>query len=198
MKNREKMMRLFLIVMLAIISFIGTLIGALALTGNLSGDSLSKLVSPVSVPQNVTVPRPNIQEDSIATLIEQIKKKEELLKQKEEEIKKKEEEIKTKTQELQQMQSKIETVQKELSSKLEGDKKEKAVQMQTIAITLSGMKPDKAAERLKTMSPDEIAEILSYVKPKERGKIVEALDAQLAAQVLQALQKVSPPSSPSS
>ncbi len=192
-------MRLLIVVILSVVSFIGTLVGVLALTGNLSGESLQKLVAPSSTAsQKVSISRPSIQEDTIATLIEQIQKKEASLKQKEEEIKKKEEEIKLKSQELQQMQSKIESVQKELSSKLEIDKKEKAVQMQTIAVTLSGMKPDKAAERLKTMSPDEIAEILSYVKPKERGKIVEALDAQLAAQVLQSLQKVQPISIPSS
>lgn len=191
-------MRLLLIIILAIASFVLTLVGVLAITGNLSGESLNKLVAPASAPQTGTIPRPNIQEDSIATLIEQIKKKENTLKQKEEELKKREEELKVKSQELQQMQTKIESIQKELGSKIEGDKKEKAVQMQTIAVTLSGMKPDKAAERLKTMNPDEIAEILSYVKPKERGKIVEALDAQLAAQVLQSLQKIRPPSPPSS
>ncbi len=191
-------MRILIIIILAIASFVLTLIGVLAITGNLSGESLNKLVAPASAVQTATIPRPNIQEDSIATLIEQIKKKEDTLKQKEEELKKKEEELKVKSQELKQMQSKIESIQKELSSKLEGDNKEKAVRMQAIAVTLSGMKPDKAAERLKTMNPDEIAEILSYVKPKERGKIVEALDAQLASQVLQALQKVQPPSPPSS
>ncbi|HOQ31217.1 MAG TPA: hypothetical protein PLA12_01770 [Candidatus Hydrogenedens sp.] len=191
-------MRFLLIIILAVISFVGTLVGILAVTGNLSKESLQKLVSPSPATQKVTIPQSNVQEDTIATLIEQIQKKEASLKQKEEEIQKKEEEIKAKSQELQQMQSKIESIQKELSSKLGEDKKEKAVQMQAIAVTLSGMKPDKAAERLKTMNPDEIAEILSYVKPKERGKIVEALDAQLAAQVLQALQKVQPPSTPSS
>ncbi len=192
-------MRLLLIIILSILSFIGTIVGMLAVTGNLSAEAMKKMLSPSSgVAQQSPISRPNIQEDTIATLIEQIQKKEALLKQKEEEIKKKEEELKLKAQELQQIQSNIEGIQKELSSKLEGDKKDRAVQMQTIAVTLSGMKPDKAAERLKTMNPDEIAEILSYVKPKERGKIVEALDAQLAAQVLQALQKIQPPSSPSS
>ncbi len=193
-------MRLLIIIALSILSFIGTLVGMLALTGNLSGDSFKKLTEPAKTQQSVTVTQtqPVPQDDSITTLIEQIKKREENLKKREEELNKKEEEIKVKSQELEQMQTKVESIQKELSSKVEQSQQEKSVQMQTIATTISGMKPDKAAERLKTMSPEEIAEILSYVKPKERGKIVEALDAQLATQVLQALQKVPAASPPSS
>ena len=191
-------MRFLIIIGLSILSFIGTLVCILAITGNLSSDAIKKLVEPSIPKQSVQITQSSPQDDSVSVLIEQIKKKEEDLRKKEEELNKKEEEIKIKTQELEQMQTKVESIQKELSNKVGQNQQEKSVQMQTIATTLSGMKPDKAAERLKTMSPEEIAEILSYVKPKERGKIVEALDAQLATQVLQALQKVPTASPPSS
>ncbi len=191
-------MRILLLVLIAILSFVGTLGGVLFMTGNLSKESLSKLMggSEGKTPQVVSTSA--IQsEDSLMSLIEQIKKKEEELKKKEAELRKKEQELNNFSQQLKEIQSKIEASQNEVAKMMEVDSEDRAIKLQTIAMTLAEMKPDKAAERLKTMPPDDIAEILTYIKPKERGKIVEALDAQLASQVLQSLQKIKPAKSSS-
>ncbi|MCX8065058.1 MAG: hypothetical protein N3G21_07790 [Candidatus Hydrogenedentes bacterium] len=177
----------------SVISFISTLVLILFITGNFSRESLIRLWNRgESQPFQVYTPATANSEDELTGLIEQIKKKEEELRKKEEELNRKEQELKNVSQQLQELQSQIELSQNELTKKLGEDVQERDARIRTIAITLAEMKPDKAAERLKTMSPDEIAEILSYVKPKERGKIVEAMDAQLASQVLQSLQKVKP------
>lgn len=184
-------MRIVLILLISIISFLGTLVGALAITGNFSKESLERLIKgEKTVSSQIPSLNRNTSEEEIISLVERIKKKEEELKKKEAELTKKEQELKNISQQLQEIQNKVESAQNEIAKKFGEDLQDKEKRLQTIAITLAEMKPDKAAERLKTMSPDEIAEILSYVKPKERGKIVEALDAQLASQVLQSLQKV--------
>jgi flagellar motility protein MotE (MotC chaperone) len=180
-------MKILVYGMIAVISFVAALAGALALTGNLSRETLDRLSgkeAPVVAP-----PPQQTASDPLSPLVQQLKNKEETLRKRELELNERATQIDKRAQELDRLRTEIEGLQKQLQGAVQEADKERTARLQSIAITIAEMKPDKAAERLQGMPPDDIAEILTCMKPKERGKIVEALETSLATRVLRALQE---------
>lgn len=179
-------MKIILYGLLAVISFVLSLVAALAMTGNLSQASLDKL----SGKEPPVVEAPEVKKsDPVGPLVQQLKKKGEALKAQEQELNDRAAQLDKREQELGRMRSELEALQKQIQGSVQEAGEERTARLKSVAITISEMKPDKAAERLGGLPPDDIAEILNQVKPKERGKIVEALEPDLATRVLRALQE---------
>jgi flagellar motility protein MotE (MotC chaperone) len=170
---------------LALLSFAGSMVLALALTGNLNKEALDRLMQK-EPEMSVPAPSPT---DTIGPLTQQIKKKEEQLKQREQELSERESQLNQREAGLKQLQTQLEGIQKEISGTLESAEAERNLRVQTVALTLAQMKPDKAAKSLESMPVEDVAAILAQVKDKDRGKIVEAMDPQTATKVLRALQE---------
>jgi len=182
-------MKIILYAMVALISFIASLAAALALTGNLSKETLDRMMGKESAVTTPSAVAPPPQSDSVGPLVQQLKKKEESLKKREQELNEQATQLDQRQQELERMRTDLEGMQKQIQTAVQDADKERDGRLQAIAITISEMKPDKAAERLKGMSAQDVAEILGFVKPKDRGKIVEAMEADMATRVLRALQE---------
>ncbi|HOK89552.1 MAG TPA: hypothetical protein PK379_05965 [Candidatus Hydrogenedentes bacterium] len=188
-------MKYALIAIVAVGSFVGSLVGAMALTGHLNGESLARLsgakpaeqASPAPAADNPT-PADPVRVSSLDTLSRQLREKEAALNQREEELKQREAQLATREAELAKLRADLETMQKQLESSLQDADTERQVRLKTIALTVSEMKPDKAAERLEGLDPADIAEILLQVEGKNRGKIMEALSPETAVSVMRQLQ----------
>ncbi|HPU97751.1 MAG TPA: hypothetical protein PLO53_07330 [Candidatus Hydrogenedentes bacterium] len=188
-------MKYALIAVLAAGSFIGSLVGALALSGHLNSDSLSRIFggAPPKEAASETAKQADMAADpvrisSLDTLSRQLREKEAALNQREEELKQREAQLATREAELAKLRADLETMQKQLESSLQNADTERQVRLKTIALTISEMKPDKAAERLEGLDPADIAEILLQVEGKNRGKIMEALSPETAVSVMRQLQ----------
>lgn len=177
-------MKIVIYGLIGLVSFAATLAVSLLLTGNLSMDAVQRVFGPAPPPAVETgVP------DPLAPLVQQIKKRESALQQREQALKQRENQVVQREQELAQMQKRLTDIQKQIDDSLGDAEQERRVRMETVASTISVMKPDKAAERLEEMPIEDAAEILYLVKPKERGKIVEAMKSDRAGLVLRALQE---------
>ncbi len=179
-------MKIVVLAMLAILSFAGAFGAALWATGSLSGEAVKP-----SGQEGESSAKAASEEhgDPLSVLAQQLKKKENDLKERETQLQQREAQLAQREQELTQMQKKLEELQKQVMGGLDDAKKEREARLQTIAITLSSMKPDKAAERLENLPPEDAAAILNLVKPKERGKIVEAMKTEAATRILRILQE---------
>lgn len=181
-------MKILVYGMIAAISFVAVLAGLLAATGSLSRETLDRL-SGKEAPVVAPPPQQQTLSDPLSPLVQQLKNKEEALKKRELELNERATQIDQRAQELDRLRTEMEGLQKQLQGAVQEADQERTARLQSIAITIAEMKPDKAAERLQGMPPEDIAEILTCMKPKERGKIVEALETSLATRVLRALQE---------
>lgn len=188
-------MKYTLIAIVAMGSFVGSLVGAMALTGHLNAESLARLTGGQPPHQteaapawDSTAPADPIRVSSLDTLSRQLREKEAALNQREEELKQREAQLTAREAELTKLRADLETMQEQLEMSLQDADTERQVRLKTIALTVGTMKPDKAAERLEGLDPADIAEILLQVEGKNRGKIMEALSPETAVSVMRQLQ----------
>ncbi len=177
-------MKTVVMALIGLLSFAATLVLSLYLTGNLSTDALQRVFG-----QAPPAPIEAAPPDPLAPLVQQVKRRENALQQREQELKRRESQVAQREQELAQLQKRLEDLQKQIDDSLADAEKERKVRLETVASTISVMKPDKAAERLEQLPIEDVAEILHLVKPKERGKIVEAMTSDRAGLILRALQE---------
>ena len=188
-------MKYALIAVIAVGSFVGSVVGAMALTGHLNAESLARLTGGNPPQQTAAAPAGEtsastdpVRVSSLDTLSRQLREKEAALNQREEELKQREAQVTAWEAELTKLRADLETMQKQLETSLQNADTERQVRLKTIALTIGEMKPDKAAERLEGLDPADIAEILLQVEGKNRGKIMEALSPETAVSVMRQLQ----------
>lgn len=179
-------MKYVLMLLLAILSFVGTLAAALLLSGNLNAEGIQRILgNEPEVAEATDTP-----EDPLGPLARQLKNKEEELKQLETRLKQREAQLNTREQSLQDLSDKLDSLRSELNTDMDSAQEAHAREIETVANTLTEMKPDKAAEALRSFPVEEQAEILLKIeKSKDRGKIVEAMESNDASRVLQAMQE---------
>jgi flagellar motility protein MotE (MotC chaperone) len=179
-------MKYVLMLLLAILSFAGTLALALFLSGNLNGEGIQKLMG--NAPE--VVEAEDIPEDPLGPLARQLKNKEEELSQLEARLKQREAQLNTREESLQQLSDKLDTLREQLDTSIASAEESRQQEIATVANTLTEMKADKAAEALRSFPVEDQAAILMKIeKSKDRGRIVEAMDANDASRVLQAMQE---------
>ncbi|MBP8129600.1 MAG: hypothetical protein KA184_08450 [Candidatus Hydrogenedentes bacterium] len=182
-------MRVLLYIVIAVLSFLAVLAGAMAATGLLNAASFERLLGrapeePAPLAQPAASP-----EDSLSGLARRLNEREEALVQRETDLKRREAEFSQRNAALLQLQTSLEERLKEVKSVLEQSDAEEQLRRKTTATTLELMDPKKAAERLNGLPPEEVAAILRLVKDKQRAKIVEQVTPDEATRILRLLQE---------
>ncbi len=178
------MIRIVLLVVLALLAFVLSMVGALAATGNLNAEALQRLTTGAAAPPEALGPA-----TALGPLARQLQEKEQQLNQREQELALREQQLDARMRELQQLQSQLEQLDSELEDKLTTGDAESAQRQKTVANTLAEMRASNAAERLEGLPIDEIASILRLIEDEgDRAKIIEEMEPATATQVLRALQ----------
>lgn len=176
-------MKALVIALAAIAAFAAAALVPLHLSGNLNKEGIERIFG------KEPPPAPAEEADTVSQdpLTDALKKKEESLKAREEELRQKEEQVKKMTADLEALRSDIATMQAQMEEKLSQEDAAQAERLQTVAQSLSKMKPANAAASLESWDPKEAATVLKLVKERERGRILDAMGDK-AAPLLRALQ----------
>jgi flagellar motility protein MotE (MotC chaperone) len=177
-------MKFTIIVILAIVSFFGTLAAALALTGNLNLEAFEKLMQ--GQPEVVMIPE---SPDTLAPWAEAMKRREEVLAKREADVAEREARLDQERRDLEQYGVEVEANLARIEELLHAEDATRGARLKETAKTLEAMKPDKAAETMATFDPEESAQILSLIKDRNRGKILDSMDPDQRALVLRAMQE---------
>ncbi len=167
-----------------VLSFAAWLVVVLAATGNLSSKTLAALTGR----EEPAVLESALPVKEVSGLAEQLRNRESTLLGREQDLKRQEAQLIQREQALEAMRKELQDLKKEIDQSLENREAERRARIRTIALSVSNMKPDKAALALDGMEIQDVAEILVQVKEKDRGKILDALNADLATRVLSAIQ----------
>lgn len=183
-------MRIVLYAMIGLLSFVLALAGAMAVTGNLSGEALGRLMGQSEAGLGAATGTAPVEEE-MSMLARRLKEREEALDRREADLVRRETEFAKRGGELQQLQTTIEDRLKEIQGALAQNDTELQARRQTTANTLERMDAKKAAERMTGLPADEAAEILRLVKDKQRAKIIEQMAPDEAVRLLRLLQEPS-------
>lgn len=178
-------MKILLYGLVAFLSFAIFLIIPLILTGNFNQEALQRAITrqpDLSLPVEAEV-------EPAGPLTQHLRKKEEELKKRDQELRQRQIQLEQREREFEQLRANLEAIQQDLKASFEGSEADRMQGIETIAITIAEMKPQKAADSIKALPIEDQALILAKVKPKERGKIVEAMPPEDAARVLSAIQQ---------
>ncbi len=179
-------MKKVLYVLVALVSFSAALAGALAFTGNLSRESLMRLIKQ----QPAMTAQQEPEKELLSPLAQEMKEREAALKAREQAVAEREAQVAQREKELEALRKDVEQIQKQIQGAFADEEQDRQVRLETIANTVAEMKADRAAQALEGMPVDEAAEILAIVEAKDRGKIVEKMDPEFATRVLSELQNL--------
>ena len=180
-------MKFLLYGFIALISFVAALVGALAATGNLSQESLDKLMGKAEGVPETAGENMYAEEDQMSALARALKEREAALKKKSSDLETRSKALDTREAELRRLESSIQTRLEELNSLMGDADKERQARQQTIASTLQEMDSKKAAERVAGLDPEEAVAILRLVDEKERAKIMEDMTTDDAIRLMRLL-----------
>ncbi len=178
-------MRFIALVLLAAISFIGAVAGALALTGNLTKENILEIVKPQ--PKETTAAETT--EDDVGPLSRALQKREAELDKRERELDKQEERLDQRLAELKALREEIAQIRKQIQTALEKQDAERDKRMQDVADSLAEMDPANAAQTIEQWPTEDAAVALRLIKERERGKILDEMDPEKAGLVLRSLQQ---------
>lgn len=179
-------MKIILLAGAGLASFLLALTAALALSGNLNRDAMQKLMGAQTPTENQAGAD---QHQDVDTLVRLLREKETALERRERELNERETQLLAREESLQRMRAEVETMQGRIQDAFADEAKERETRLETVAVTLTQMRPNRAAERLEGMPPEDIADILKLLEPRDRGKIIEALEPELATRVLRRIQE---------
>lgn len=177
-------MKKVLIAFLVPLCFLGTLLGLVAATGNLS--KLPTLFSK-SQPEEYAPATPK--DLDVAPLLRAIKDREDELDRREAEIKKDEVRVKALQRDLEVTRENLLKVRAEIDEALKAADAEREERRQYVALTLAKMDAKKASEALKLFDVTEAAAVLVLIKEKDRASIIDEMEPQTAAKVFEEIQR---------
>ena len=178
-------MKIVGIVVLALFAFVASIVGALAVTGNLSAERLSQLMGGDETPAAEVAPT-----DPIAPVAERLKAEEERLQKWAAELEEREERLAKRESVLDQTLEQTQQLQAEVKTALDTLDADQAARVEDTAKLVEAMDPKKAADSLASMNPDEAAAILRHIKERTAGRILDELaDARQRNVILQTLQE---------
>jgi len=170
-----------------VISFSLALLLALFFSGNLNKAAWNKLLNKEVALE--TAEEPTATADLVGPLAKELKLREEKILVKEKQLAEREKQLSIGLASLQSLKDNLERMQNDIDATLEDKEKSRQLALKTQALTLAGMKPQKAAKSLELMTPDEAAEVLKLIEEdKDRSKIMNELQSDFATRVFQAFQ----------
>ena len=182
-------MRALALIGVAVLVFLLTLVAAAGVSGNLTKESLSRLVQgppPKAVAQGAAqeATDPLARALSLRDWQVRLDEREDLLDDRETVLEQRE-------AQLEDLQTDIRGMQTQLQVTLDAQDLERSERMNQVAASLAEMKPENAAKVLEEWPEvDDAAELLyRVVKEKDRGKILDKLDPRTASDLLRAIEE---------
>ena len=182
------MIKFILLLLVALIAFAGTVAAILAITGNLTQESLTKIVSPPPPPVETA---PEAKPDETDAVIRALQAREEDLNKREAAVKEEEDRLKKEQADLEVLRTQLVGIQQEIGKTIQAEDADHLKRVQNVALSLAKMKPAQAAKTLGTWSVQDVAKVLRFMKDKERGKLLDAIASdqpEQAAKILLYLQ----------
>lgn len=180
-------MKIVALVLAGLVVFAGTLAGALAATGNLNAEALGRLMG--QQPAAGALPEKVQGTDALA---EEGRARLSEIEAREQRVAEKEKQLDQREKDLQALRTQLEALKTQVEGAVSNAAHERQAQMETVANTVTSMKPDAAAERLEKFPVEDQAEIIKRItKVKDRAKILEAMKPETAARVMTFLQQPS-------
>ena len=176
-------MKVLLYVVLAVVAFVAAVVGATAVTGNLSQENLKRLFAKES-------PQPT---DSglgrVDAFVQQLKDREAELDRREKDIEEGGQRLAKRQADLEALRSELLAIQTQIQDSLKTADEGHQERLAEVAANLSKMKAANAVEVLQNWPKDDIVEILRLISDRQRVKILDAMAPSEATLLLQALQK---------
>lgn len=180
------MIKILGLVILALVLFSGTLVGMVALTGNLNKAGLDRVMGKDELP----VETPAVEEDEVAVLARGLKERETALNKRKAILDEREQRIEQRRLELVTLLEDATEIQNTIDESLEATDADHEERLMDVASSLATMKAANAAAILDGWpSSAEVATILRKVEEKKRGKMLDAMDLKRATEVLRIIQE---------
>lgn len=188
------MMKLFLFGLVGLFSLVATLVGSLAVTGNLSQEKIRGLWDKEALAESQAKEKAEAEANAptLGTLAQQLREREKELEARKVALDEREKQLDQREVDLAKTRTELETMQSAINESYGVAAEDKKAQLKTIAITLENMEAEGAAKSLESMPTDEAAEILMSVKDKKRGEILDVMSAESAARVLKEIRDARP------
>ncbi len=188
-------MKILILVFLPLLVFVGTLIGALAATGNLNQEAFQKMMGKEVVKEEKGEEK-KVTADNMGALAEQLKQREAALAAKEKEIAENETRLEARKKSLDQQTTELKTLMQQIDGNLAQAEQDRQAKIKAQALSVAAMDAESAAKALESLPTQDAAAILLDVKDKQRGEILNTMTPEKAASILKALQDVPRPAPP--
>lgn len=179
-------MKIVLILVLAIAVFAGTLVGALAFTGNLSKEGMRRLTGQSRPPAAAPAPVDDL--DAVAL---EFRRREEKLRELEAKAQADADRARLAERDLDELRTEMRNLLDEMKTSLDEADTQREARLQEVADLLSGMDPQRAVQILSDYAPEEVIEIMKkFKRDRERTELLDAMEPSRAAAILRALKQV--------
>lgn len=177
-------MKMVAYVLIALLSFAGTLVGVMAATGKLNKEALDRIKQGPAKPA-----APAAREDDLGPVAHALAAREAELAKQEEALKTREQRVAQMEAGLEQLRTEVTEIQNQVKEALASEDTDRAQRLQDVATRIGKMKATNAAKVIENLPVDEAAAVMRLVKDKECAKILDSLKADKAAELLRALQE---------
>ena len=177
------MLKILGIAVLAIVCFLGAIIGPMAVTGQLNEDTFGALFGGEDASDPV---KPG--EDDLGPLATKLRSEQKRLQEWDAKLGEEDARLTQRERIIDQNLSEIKQIQTEVVTAMDALDADQQAAIQSIAKTMEAMSAENAATDLQAMSPEEAARILPMIKGRNRGKILDEMDADQRSLILQVLQ----------
>ena len=177
------MKKLIPLIVLALLSFAGTMAALIAVTGEF--ENVKKLVRG----EPVTEPAAEEGPDALEQWTGELRERETALAEEEARLQEEEERQQRRLEEMEDILKRMEEIQGQVQGAVATSDAEQQTRMKEVADSYAAMSPEKAAEALKEWPTEEAAGILRLIKERDRGKILDKLEPSEAGRILRALKE---------
>ncbi|HOE65257.1 MAG TPA: hypothetical protein PLO62_01925 [Candidatus Hydrogenedentes bacterium] len=181
-------MKIFVILMTGVLSFFGMLAGLLAMTGNLSADSVRTLVSgePAKLP---VVPAETSEGTDLDAVARALKDRSDELSKEKTSVDEEKKRVEMAKKDLEAIRNDAKKLLEQMEQSIQAVQGQSDVRITEIANSIAQMKPNNAATALMKLETDTAAKVLMQIDEKKRGKILDAMPQEDTNRLLSAIQQ---------
>ena len=179
-------MKAVLFIVVPLVTFLLTLVGLLAMSGNLTADSLAKILGTAPAPVAAAVDEPK---DDLVGYAAELKKREDELAEREAQLQKDEKRLFEAQSQMEELRGALQQMLLQISQSADETEATRSQRLTSVAESLGGMKPAQAAKALEGWNPQDGAALLRLIDERARGKILDSMDPEKTTAFLQAMKE---------
>lgn len=176
-------------IILGLAAFLITLMVPVALSGNLSMETLNRIIGREAADKKSEPATPVEEPDDIDPLVKALKAREEKVAQREAELAKEAARLDQDKAHVKELVGELEQILAQITQSLDTADANREKQIGEVAKSFASMKPKNAAQALETLPAEDAIAYLKYIKEKDRGKILDEMQPDKVAVLLQMLQE---------